>query len=83
MNKVTHIGTKTNDSTSYTPEQMLESAMEDIKKEGSANKAILITLDDTDNQYNTHFWNAGMSATQIIALLEVSKVKMLQLMEID
>lgn len=45
-----------------------------------ADKCIIIGLDTSEGGYATSFVQAGCSATELIALLEVMKIRMLQLM---
>jgi len=56
------------DSKDFTPMQIMLEAVEDLRLPAH-NKALVILLKDTDGDYFTSFRNAGMSATEAIALL--------------
>ena len=60
----------------------LHEAMSDIETgEISPRKALLIFLDDEDEEaYDPSFYNAGMAASEMIALAEVVKARFLVLM---
>lgn len=65
-------------STSYSVEDMLEEELKDVKSGGrKATKAVVIYLDDRNSMFDVNYGNAGLSCSQIIALLEVMKAKML------
>jgi hypothetical protein len=63
------------DNTKWTPEQMLQYALESFKKNKEYKdytKAIVIFLNDKDC-YNASFLASNMRASEIVALLEVLK----------
>jgi len=74
---------KTQSADSWTPKQMLEDAISDIENKtdqvaAKAKKAFVVFLDDSDGQYATNFYNAGMSHSQIVALIEAMKIQLLR-----
>ncbi len=77
MSKITSIGYLKNDATLISPEECLRDCLEnDIRKRGAfkeCKKLIVIGLDDNDDKYSWSFNQAGMSASEIIALLEITK----------
>ena len=81
--KVASMADFTCNGTMQSPEQALQSALEDIGKEGAlenGKKVLILALDD-DGCYNTSFYQAGMKMSQCLALCEVMKVRFLQEME--
>lgn len=74
MSKVTSLGVYANDGSMMKPTDALEECRKDLESgETTANKLIIISLDDRDGSYQTSFWQAGMSCSQMVALLEVMK----------
>jgi hypothetical protein len=65
------------DSLDITPERALTEALADCRKD-PPDKAIIIKLWDEGGNYTTSFINAGMSASQVITLLEVMKARMVR-----
>lgn len=68
------------DSLDITPENGLRQALERVKKE-QPTKAFVILLWDDNYDYHTAFHNAGMKTSEAIALLEVMKRRLLDLMQ--
>jgi len=54
----------------------LEEAGGHMQKE-HVRKCVVISLDDFDGNYNTRFFNAGMTMSELIALLEYLKMQCL------
>jgi len=77
MGKITSIGHVKGDASIISPRQCLVDCLEnDLGNRGAfkeGNKLIVIGLDDNDGKYSWSFNQAGMSASQIIALLDVVK----------
>lgn len=72
--KVTKLGSYANDGTMFSPLDTLEECRKDIKAQMvDPNKLLIISLDDRNGAYSTAFWQAGMSYSQMVALLEVMK----------
>ena len=42
---------------------------------------MVIALWNDDKKYDTRFWNVGLSVSEMIALLEVQKARLLELMK--
>lgn len=70
-----------NDSTLIRPAEMLSDAAEQYA-DGTlvGTKCLVIALDDADGNYNLAFHNAGLSAAEVLALLEVTKTHFLRQM---
>ena len=70
-------------SQSWTVEQMLEDSLEDLRTgKRKANKALLIFLDNNEkDNYNTGFSMAHLKASEAIALIRVTEVQFLKLMD--
>lgn len=80
---ITHIGSKTEDSTHYNTIQVLESVISQIKNgELECNKLLVLTLDDTDGQYNTTFTQGQMSMSECISLCDISKTLFMREMDL-
>lgn len=77
MSKIISIGYLKDDAKLISPEECLNDCLEndlgkrDAFKEGK--KLIVIALDDNDDKYSWSFNQAGMSASEIVALLEIVK----------
>lgn len=59
---------------------MLRRAITDLEalKDAKYNKAIILFLDDEDSHFITSFCQAGMTRSEIVALLEVMKLRFLR-----
>ena len=69
-----------NDGTLQTPKQCLQSAAKTMSQGGeleSVSRAMVLALDDTNNQYRVSWFQAGMNMSQCLALLEVAKMQIL------
>lgn len=74
MGKVIKMGAYTQDGTMMSPTDALEGCLKDIASgDVDPTKLLIISLDDRDGSYQTSFWQAGMSCSQMVALLEVMK----------
>lgn len=77
MGDIKNIGYIKNDAKLISPEQCLRDCLEnDIRKRGAfieGKKLIVIGLDDNDDKYSWSFNQAGMSTSEIVALLEICK----------
>lgn len=76
MAKVTGIGVAAEDSTRITMEAMLYHSAEEYAQDFP--KGVLLLLNEDDGQYQVGYRVAGLSSSEILALLEVAKVKVLQ-----
>ena len=61
----------------WSPNQAIEDALEAVKTENeepfsTANKILIIALDDTNGDYNYGFRNAGMSASEAAGLCKIA-----------
>ena len=84
MDKVISMSERMNDGTLQTPRQALEDALEDIGKNGAfkeGRKLLILSLDDTQDNYSVTFIQAGMRMSECMALCEVSKTIFLKEME--
>lgn len=73
------------DSLDATPEMALEEALKDVrgwraKGEAEPEKALIVFLWDEDGRYDTQGINAGMRASEVVALLEVLKARWIEKM---
>ena len=74
--KITNISELTNNSLSNSPEITLSDALSDIGKNGAlknGKKCLILALDESDGNYSVNYYNAGMKASECIALLDISK----------
>ncbi len=67
------------DSMDITPEMALTDALSMARSE-SPDKCLVLFLWDGDSKYDTRFFNAGMSLSQMVSLLEVNKAKFINMM---
>lgn len=60
---------------------MLHEAISDLREGNrTACKAVVLFLNDEDDDYTIGFANSGMSSSEIIALIEVNKLQLYQTM---
>jgi len=82
--KIKVLGSECNNGKIMTPEQMLNEVLSQIKNKeriyGTANKAIVILLDDTneDYPYTTTWHQAGMKMSECLSLSIVTQRKFLE-----
>lgn len=69
-------------SMDWTPKMCLRDALEHVEAV-NPQKMLIIFLDDEDGGYRQHYWNCGMKCSEIIALCEVTKDKMLREMFVE
>lgn len=70
------------DARRWSVEQMLEHALEDVRGgKRTANKAVLLWLADNKDNYDVGFIQAGMNASEMLALVEVAKTLFLSEMQ--
>jgi len=65
----------------WSPEQMLEHSLNEARPGGGmeeANKALVLFLTDIDEDYKVGYIQAGMSCSEILALVEVTKTILLK-----
>ena len=69
------------DSMDWTPGQCCrETAVECDSNDVNACLIIMLNKGKSNDQYNTGFRNSGMTLSECVALLEVQKIRMLQMM---
>jgi len=71
----------TGDAKMWTPEQMLEYSLHEVQPGGGredVNKAIVLFLTTTDGVYDVNYTQAGMSCSEMLALLDVAKAVLLK-----
>ena len=76
MDKVISLSERTNNAAFESVEGALQDAINCIGKKGSfisGKKILILALDDSDDQYQVSFIQAGMKMSECIALCEVSK----------
>jgi len=74
--KVISMAQALNDGTMQSPKDALNSVLKLIGEDGvlkKSKKILIICLDDTDNQYNVKFEQAGLNMSQCTALCEIAK----------
>ncbi len=82
MAEISKLALHSGSNLSWTVEQMLEDALADIRSGSrTANKALVIFLDDENRKYNIGFTMAQLSASQAIALMRVQECEFLRLMD--
>lgn len=73
------------DAMDYTPEGCLLDAINDIQKMRAEGKPepskafVMLLWDEPDNTYGTQFFNAGMKCSEVISLLEITKLKIMSI----
>ena len=71
-----------NNSMDWTHEMMLAEVSKVLeRRDKRPDRMMVIALWDDGERYDTRFWNVGMNVSQIIALLEVQKARLLELMK--
>ena len=76
MSNIESIGRASGDGTMMRPEDTLKDALDSIGKEGSlknGNKVLVLALDDTHENFNITFFQAGMTMSQCLAVCETAK----------
>lgn len=74
MSEVVYLAHEINDNRLLTPEQMLESVLDDIRAGRlEASKLLLLTLDTSDGIYDNGFYASNMSGSEMLTLCERSK----------
>ena len=70
------------DSMDWTHEMMLAEVSKVLERcDKRPDRMMVIALWDDGGRFDTRFWNVGMNASQMIALLEVQKARLLELMK--
>lgn len=73
---IVRMSDKTNNASYSTPEQALRDALEEIGKRGAfknGKKLLILALDDTDENFNVSFIQAGMKMSECVAVCDVAK----------
>lgn len=83
MDNVKQLAIISGDASQWDVRGMVASALEECNAEKiNLEKGILIVLDESDDgAYDFHWWNAGMRATEIVALLEIVKSRLIRTLE--
>lgn len=68
-------------SMSWSAGDCLQEARKDIEEYGKYNGVIFLAVDSKTGGYTTQFWNAGMSCSEVVALLEWIKYRMLKMID--
>jgi len=71
----------TGDAKMWSPEQMLEYSLHEVQPGGGreeVNKALVLFLTNTDGAYDVNYTQAGMSCSEMLALLDVAKAVLLK-----
>jgi hypothetical protein len=77
--KIKSLALKKEDGLLWSPVQMLEEMIREVKTgERACTKCLVISLDDSEGRYTTGHMQSGMSCSQMIALVEVFKAGMLR-----
>jgi hypothetical protein len=72
MGKIVSLAEKSGSALHWSPEEMLEKALDDVRGgQRKANKAIVVFLDDTEGRYHIGYNQSGMRLSELVALLEV------------
>ena len=67
------------DAKRWSVEDMLHDSIQEVGSgERECSKALVVFLDDTEGRYNMGFSNAGLSASESVALLEAAKKQFLK-----
>lgn len=76
-NEVISLTRETNDATFNTPKMCINECLKnDIGKQGAykeGKKLFMVCLDDNDDKYDISWNQAGMSMSEILALLDITK----------
>lgn len=81
MDNVINMANATGNGTMQTPEQALQLAMDDIGNCGALKKGkklLILALDETNDQYDISFIQAGMKMSECLALCEAAKIIFLE-----
>lgn len=71
---VTMLSDKAKDATRWTVKQMLEDASQSVDNgKYKNNKAIILFVNDDGNAYDVGFHQAGMTMSECIALVDITK----------
>ena len=69
-------------SIDWTAPEMIREVAELCNSKECPDKILVIALwDEKEENYDTKFWNVGMTVSEMIALMEIQKAKLLQYME--
>ena len=79
MGDIVNMADHSDSSSLWTPEQMADQVAQDYRSgDRSGTKALVLHLDTTDGQYSVGFTQAGMKATEMIALMRVVEANILR-----
>ena len=68
------------DSMDWTPEAALDDAKKSFADGNAPDCLMIIALWNKDG-YDTRFWNCGMKCSEMVALLEIEKAKILNIIK--
>ena len=84
MSNIESLGKKAGDATMMRPEDTLNEAIDSLSVGGElehVKKVLVLALDDSNDEYNVSFFQAGMKASQCVTLCEVGKAVFLRDMD--
>jgi hypothetical protein len=64
---------KTGSAKSWGPQDVCDVLQDDIKSGKVGKKVLILHVDQSDGRFNTSFLQCGMSASEMIMLLEIAK----------
>lgn len=64
---------KTGNAKSWGPQDVVDALQEDIDAGKVGNKMLVLHVDQSNGRFNTSFLQCGMSASELIMLLEIAK----------
>ena len=73
MGKVVRLIDKTGSAKSWGPQDVCDALQKDINDGAIGTKLLVLHVDQSNGQFNTHFLQCGMSASEMIMLLEIAK----------
>ena len=77
--KITNLVEKTHSNDMWSIPQMLRAAADEIEQgKEPCTRAMVLTLNDPEQVYQTCYYAANISASQMLALLEVTKSRLLE-----
>jgi hypothetical protein len=65
---------KTGSAKSWGPQDVVDALQKDIDEGKVGNKLIVVHLDSSNEQFKTTFLQCGMTASEIVGLLEITKM---------
>jgi len=81
-NKISFLADVKDNADLISPEMCLVSEMQDVRKD-PPDKLIVLKLWESDGDYRTAFAQSGMKCSEMIALLEIMKRRIITMMNVD